>query len=116
MNTPPIVRSVAELRARVAAWRADGERVGLVPTMGALHAGHLSLIALAQARAARVIASVFVNPTQFGPAEDFMAYPRDEVADAAKLGAAGCDLMYAPAVETIYPPRLRDAGDGGGSD
>ncbi len=103
MNTPPIVRTVADLRARVTAWRAEGERVGLVPTMGALHAGHLSLIALARTRATRVVASVFVNPTQFGPAEDFAAYPRDEAADAAQLGAAGCDLMYAPTVDVIYP-------------
>ena len=103
MNSPPIVRTLAELRARVAAWRASGERVGLVPTMGALHEGHLSLIARARGRATRVVASVFVNPAQFGPAEDFAAYPRDEAADAALLGAAGCDLMYAPAVDVIYP-------------
>ncbi len=103
MNTPPIVRTVADLRARVAAWRAEGESIGLVPTMGALHAGHLSLVALARGRATRVVASVFVNPTQFGPAEDFAAYPRDEAADAAMLGGAGCDLLYAPTVDVIYP-------------
>ena len=103
MTTPPIVRTVSDLRARVAGWRAAGMRIALVPTMGALHAGHLSLIERARARSARVIASVFVNPTQFGPAEDFAAYPRDEAADAAMLGAAGCDLMYAPAVDVIYP-------------
>ena len=102
-ENPPIVRSVADLRARVAAWRAEGARIALVPTMGALHAGHLSLIGLARSGADRVAASVFVNPTQFGPAEDFAAYPRDEAADAAMLGEAGCDLMYAPAMEAIYP-------------
>ncbi len=102
-TSPPIVRTVADLRARVAGWRAEGARIALVPTMGALHAGHLSLIGLARAKATRVVASVFVNPTQFGPAEDFAAYPRDEAADAAMLGEAGCDLMYAPAMEAIYP-------------
>jgi pantoate--beta-alanine ligase len=103
VTTPPIVRTVSDLRARVAAWRAEGERVALAPTMGALHAGHLSLIERARTHASRIVASVFVNPTQFGPAEDFAAYPRDEAADAAMLGAAGCDLMYAPSTETIYP-------------
>ena len=103
MTTPPIVRTVSGLRARVAAWRAAGERVGLVPTMGALHAGHLSLVERAREQSSRVVASVFVNPTQFGPTEDFAAYPRDEAADAAMLGEAGCDLMYAPTVDVIYP-------------
>jgi pantoate--beta-alanine ligase len=102
-NTPPIVRTVADLRAEVAAWRAEGERIALVPTMGGLHAGHLSLIERARAQASRIVASVFVNPTQFGPTEDFAAYPRDEAADAAMLGAAGCDLMYAPGMDAIYP-------------
>jgi pantoate--beta-alanine ligase len=103
VTTPPIVRTVSDLRARVRAWRADGMRIALVPTMGALHAGHLSLIARARTAATRVVASVFVNPTQFGPAEDFATYPRDEAADAAMLGAAGCDLMYAPTIESVYP-------------
>ena len=103
MNTPPIVRTVADLRAQVRIWRAGGERIGLVPTMGALHAGHLSLIERARSQSSRVVASLFVNPTQFGPGEDFAAYPRDEAADATMLGAAGCDLMYAPTVDVIYP-------------
>lgn len=97
-----IVRTVADLRARVAAWKALGSRIALVPTMGALHAGHLSLIAIARTQAQRVVASLFVNPTQFGEGEDFAAYPRDEVADAEALRAAGCELLYAPAVEAMY--------------
>lgn len=100
----PIVRSVADLRAVVADWKRAGERVGLVPTMGALHKGHLSLVTLAKTRADRVVASVFVNPTQFGPNEDFEAYPRDEAKDAALLAGVGCDLLFAPTVAEMYPP------------
>ena len=98
-----IVRTVADLRAQVAAWRSTGERVALVPTMGALHEGHLSLIALAKTKADRVVASVFVNPTQFGPNEDFDAYPRGEARDAELLAGAGCDLLFAPTVAEKYP-------------
>ena len=98
-----IVHTVAELRAEVAAWRAAGERVAFVPTMGNLHAGHYSLVTLARERARRVLASVFVNPTQFGPSEDYSRYPRTLEADAAGLAAHGCDLLYAPAVEEMYP-------------
>ncbi|HSV04218.1 MAG TPA: pantoate--beta-alanine ligase [Phenylobacterium sp.] len=105
----PIVRTVADLRARVAAWKGAGERIALVPTMGALHEGHLSLIRLARANAARVVASLFVNPTQFGPNEDFAAYPRDETRDAALLAKAGCDLLYAPGVTDMYPERFATA-------
>jgi pantoate--beta-alanine ligase len=97
------VRTVAELRAQVAAWKAAGERVGLVPTMGALHDGHLSLVRLARTKAARVVASIFVNPTQFGPGEDFEAYPRDEARDAGLLAEAGCSLLYAPSAAEVYP-------------
>jgi pantoate--beta-alanine ligase len=99
----PIVRTRAELREIVAGWRAAGRTVGLAPTMGALHAGHLSLIGLAKTQADFAVASLFVNPTQFAPSEDFDAYPRNEQGDAALLAAAGCDLLYAPAVEEIYP-------------
>ncbi|HZB92125.1 MAG TPA: pantoate--beta-alanine ligase [Stellaceae bacterium] len=98
-----VVRDVAALRRIVALWHQAGRRVALVPTMGALHAGHLALVARARELADRVIASIFVNPTQFGPNEDFARYPRDEAADAAKLAAARCDLLYAPAVAEIYP-------------
>ena len=100
----PTVRTVSALRAQVAAWRAAGERVALIPTMGALHAGHLSLVTLGRERADRTVASLFVNPTQFAPHEDFEAYPRDEAADAAKLAGAGCDLLFAPSVEEMYAP------------
>jgi len=97
------VLTAAELRERVAAWRRDGARVGFVPTMGNLHAGHYSLVSMARANADRVVASVFVNPTQFGPREDFSSYPRTLESDRAGLQAHGCDLLFAPSVEEIYP-------------
>ncbi|MDP3176147.1 MAG: pantoate--beta-alanine ligase [Phenylobacterium sp.] len=104
-DTPlPIVRTVAELRAQVAEWRAAGLRVALTPTMGALHEGHLSLVRLGHAHADRVVASIFVNPTQFAPHEDFDAYPRDLAADARMLADVGCDLLYAPSVAEMYAP------------
>jgi|HubBroStandDraft_2_1064218.scaffolds.fasta_scaffold77099_1 pantoate--beta-alanine ligase len=99
----PAVRTVADLRAAVSAWRQAGQRVALVPTMGFLHDGHLSLVRLGKAKADRVVASLFVNPTQFAPSEDFDAYPRDEPRDAALLASAGCDLLYAPSVAEMYP-------------
>jgi pantoate--beta-alanine ligase len=99
----PVVRTVADLRAQVAAWRREGLRIGFTPTMGALHEGHLSLVRLARTRADRVVASIFVNPTQFGPNEDFDAYPRDEARDEALLAGAGCQLLFAPTVSEMYP-------------
>jgi pantoate--beta-alanine ligase len=99
-----VVRSVATLREMVDAWRAAGGAVALVPTMGALHRGHLALVAHARERARHVVASLFVNPAQFGPAEDFSRYPRNEAADAAALESASCDLLYAPGLAEIYPP------------
>jgi pantoate--beta-alanine ligase len=99
----PVARSVAELRRHVATWRSQGERVGLVPTMGALHKGHLALVAAAQAACRRVVVSIFVNPKQFGPREDFSSYPRPEADDLAKLTEAAADLTYIPAVEEMYP-------------
>jgi pantoate--beta-alanine ligase len=100
----PTVRTVAELRGVVGAWHRAGERVALVPTMGALHRGHLALVERGRALCPRVVTSLFVNPTQFGPNEDFSRYPRDEAADAGLLAGAGCDLLYAPSVAEIYPP------------
>ena len=97
------LRGLAALRARVAEWRQAGETIALVPTMGALHEGHGALVAAARKAHDRVIVSLFVNPTQFGPDEDFTAYPRDEAADAAFLGDAGVDLLYAPNAQEMYP-------------
>ena len=98
----PIARTVPALRTQIAAWRSEGLKVALVPTMGALHDGHLSLVRLAAGRADRVVTSLFVNPTQFAPHEDLDAYPRDEAGDAALLAKTGCHLLYAPPVEAMY--------------
>lgn len=99
----PVVRTVADLRRDVASWRGERRSVGFVPTMGALHEGHLSLVRAAKARCDRVVASLFVNPRQFAPHEDFERYPRDEAGDAALLASAGCDLLYAPTRQSMYP-------------
>lgn len=98
-----IVRTIKALRKETADVRKDGETIALVPTMGALHEGHISLIKLAKRQADRVVASIFVNPTQFAPHEDLARYPRDEAGDAAKLESAGCDLLWAPGVAEMYP-------------
>ena len=97
------VQDAAALRAVIRGWRNQGQTVGFVPTMGNLHAGHHSLIKLARARADRVVASVFVNPTQFGPNEDFERYPRTLVQDQGGLAEHDCDLLFAPEVATLYP-------------
>ncbi len=100
----PIVGAVDELRRYVRARRAAGERIGLVPTMGALHAGHLSLVDAARQTADRVIVTIFVNPAQFGPNEDFARYPRTLAADVEKVSSVAADLVFAPSVDEIYPP------------
>lgn len=97
------VQDAAALRAAIRGWRNQGQTVGFVPTMGNLHAGHHSLIKLARARTDRVVASVFVNPTQFGPNEDFERYPRTLAQDQAGLAEHDCDLLFAPEVATLYP-------------
>ncbi|QGU31985.1 pantoate--beta-alanine ligase [Thermochromatium tepidum] len=102
------VEHLAELRAQIRAWRASGERIAFVPTMGNLHTGHLSLVREAQTRADRVVVSIFVNPLQFGPHEDLDAYPRTLDADRRQLAATGCALLFTPSVDEIYP-RGQDA-------
>ena len=98
-----VVRTIAELRQAVAAWRREGLSIALVPTMGALHLGHLALLRRAGSEADRTIGSIFVNPSQFAPSEDLARYPRDEAGDLAKLAAEGCHLVWAPTVADMYP-------------
>src|SRR5437660_4322212 len=100
---PLVVRTLARLRRTVGQWRADGDTVALVPTMGALHAGHLSLVRLARRRATRVVVSIFVNPAQFGPSEDLATYPRTFAADGKALREEHADLVWTPAVADMYP-------------
>jgi len=99
----PVVRTLADLRATVAGWRRQGAKIAAVPTMGALHEGHLSLVRAALARADRVIVTLFVNPKQFNSAADLAAYPRTEDADAAMLSPLGAHMLYAPNAEEMYP-------------
>ena len=97
------VTELSRLRAIVSGWKREGLRVGFVPTMGNLHAGHYSLVKLARQHVDRVVSSVFVNPTQFGPNEDFTRYPRTPEADTSGLQQAGCDVLWLPTVESMYP-------------
>ncbi|MEC7443151.1 MAG: pantoate--beta-alanine ligase [Pseudomonadota bacterium] len=99
-----VVRTIAELRQHTSRWRIAGQTIGLIPTMGALHKGHLSLIKLAQGKCDRVIATIFVNPRQFLPNEDFDEYPRNEESDIQKLIEMGVDLLFAPKVSEMYRP------------
>jgi pantoate--beta-alanine ligase len=98
------VRTVADLRKHIALWRKRDERVGLVPTMGALHQGHMALVRAARAECDRVVASIFVNPKQFAPTEDLGSYPRREAADLEMLRSASADLVFMPVVDEMYPP------------
>jgi pantoate--beta-alanine ligase len=111
---PTITRTVAVLRRALKPYREAGERIALVPTMGALHRGHLALIEQAHRRARRVVVSIFVNPTQFAPNEDFASYPRDFAADLEALRAAKVDLVWAPSANAMYPEgfatRIEPAG------
>jgi pantoate--beta-alanine ligase len=109
-----ICRDLDSLRAAVAELRAGGRRLALVPTMGALHEGHLALVRAGRHEADSVAASIFVNPLQFGPNEDLARYPRDEEDDLAKLRAAGCDLAWMPTVELMYPPGAASTIEVGG--
>ncbi len=101
--SPTIFRTVDDLRATLAGWRRDGLRIALVPTMGALHEGHLDLVRAARQHADRVVVSVFVNPTQFGPKEDFGSYPRTEASDVEKLAGLGVEAVFAPNAAEMYP-------------
>jgi pantoate--beta-alanine ligase len=105
MDTAPMetVTTIDAVRARVREWRQQRLRVAFVPTMGNLHAGHMSLLAAARYRGDRVVASIFVNPLQFGPSEDYTAYPRTLVEDQKLLQGARCDLLFAPSVAEMYP-------------
>lgn len=102
MSDPIIIRNERALRGQVWEWRGAGETIGFAPTMGALHHGHLTLVTLAQQHASKTIASIFVNPTQFAPGEDFESYPRTEKDDIAKLASVGCDLIYIPERGSMY--------------
>ncbi|MCX5745099.1 MAG: pantoate--beta-alanine ligase, partial [Proteobacteria bacterium] len=106
MKPPPfeVIRDPAVMRARVEDLRRDGRRIAVVPPMGALHDGHLSLLRAARARADIVILTIFVNPTQFGPTEDLSRYPRDEEGDLAKARTCGLDLAFCPDAAVMYPP------------
>ena len=103
MSGPPVIAAPAALREQLDAWRGAGLRIGFVPTMGNLHAGHIDLVRAAAARTDRVVASIFVNPLQFGPGEDFAAYPRTLADDLAALAQEPCDLVFTPGEPDMYP-------------
>src|ERR1044071_4985780 len=103
-SRPRVAHTLSALHRGLARWRDAGESIALVPTMGALHEGHLSLVRLARRRARRVVVSIFVNPAQFAPNEDFASYPRTLDTDAKALGEAGVELVWAPGVEVMYGP------------
>jgi len=98
-----VARNIAELRRAVSDWHKAGQKVALIPTMGALHAGHLALLERGKSLCDRTVTSIFVNPKQFGPGEDLSRYPRDEAGDQQKLSEAGCDMVYSPAAAEMYP-------------
>lgn len=102
MSAPIILRTQKDLRGQIWEWRGHGETIAFVPTMGALHEGHLTLVRLAKKKARKVVVSIFVNPTQFAPGEDFESYPRTEEEDVAKLASAGCDMVYIPRKDSMY--------------
>ncbi|WP_267922126.1 pantoate--beta-alanine ligase [Methylobacterium sp. C25] len=104
MSAIPVLETITAMREQADAWHARGEQIVLVPTMGALHEGHRALVAHARTLGQRVVASIFVNPTQFGPTEDFSRYPRTIEADLAALAATGADAAYLPSAEIMYPP------------
>ena len=106
---PAVLDSVAALREAVAAWRAEGLTVALVPTMGALHEGHMALVRAARAQAARTVVSIFVNPAQFAPGEDFLLYPRNPADDLDRLAEAGVEALFMPPAEAVYPPGFATA-------
>jgi len=101
-HEPIIIRTLKELRGQIWEWRGAGQTIAFVPTMGALHEGHLSLVRLASLHAHKTVVSIFVNPTQFAPGEDFESYPRTEAEDVSKLASAGCDLVYIPRRGSMY--------------
>ena len=109
-----ILRTVDELRAQVAAWKAEGHKVGVVPTMGALHEGHLSLARAAKRECGRVITTIFVNPKQFNNPDDLLKYPRTEENDAILLATVGVDTIFAPPVTEVYPEGFVTTGSVGG--
>lgn len=102
MSKPDILRTQKDLRGQIWEWRGLGETIAFVPTMGALHEGHLSLVKLAKSKASKVVVSIFVNPTQFAPGEDFESYPRTEESDVEKLASVGCDMVYVPRQGSMY--------------